>query len=353
MTPDQPAAVANDGLPDFDLSDIPDPGADAFQPRTTFAEIEQQLDADAKAGKFEAPALDDDGQPVEPPAPAAPVAEPSKPAEPEAAKPVEAAAAAEPATAAEPPKPAEPPPAPAPVTERPKAPEKYASIEDIDLDAVPEDARPWVDATIKTFLPVHRETIAAKLAYNDAEKQLRSMVERIGKAGDKGADQILTELTDAHKLANTADARYGEMAFKSFKQRNPDYAQAPEKVRSKFADALQGGAHQTLVQTGDLDDRIEAVWSWAKHDQKWAPEAPKPAAPAAAPAPAPAAATAPVAPAAPAAPSIAAKQAAANTSTRATTPRTADVKKMSEQEILDQHDHLLGNEFRRVGPRAG
>lgn len=192
----------------------------------------------------------------------------------------------------EPPKVEDPKPA-APVIPPPP---DWKTAEDVDLDAAPEAIRPWMQKLAAVLEP---EVVAARTARAESESLTESLRGIIGKLTDKdgktvGNPDVLADyITQAHAALTAATQRESDMAQEHFLAHNPDFRDAPTKVKVALAKAIQGGMHKQF-EGSHLGHQLAETWKFVKYKEGWTPQA---AAPKTTPV-----ATAPAKPASPAAP---------------------------------------------------
>lgn len=299
----------------------------------------------------EAPSSDA-GAPAAPGAPAgeAPAATPDGaapgvlPAEAEAAAKAKAAAPAPEAKPDDPTKPADPPASP-----------EWKSLEEVNVEGVPEIARPHVEKVLALARAnEERRTEEVKAAKDGFESVRTQFAEMLGKfEGDQAgaAKDILAGLEVAAQDLSEMQTHSVDIAWMAFEARNPGYHALPMELRTDFANLIADPQFRTRWQGRNDVVRMEEALQFAAFRKKLSLDTLRGAAPPA-PAPAPAKGAPPAQAAAPPPPGAPPargprQQALVDTGDTASAAPRRGVDEQEFGEILSQHEHLLDDTYKR------
>ncbi len=238
---------------------------------------------------------------------------------------------------------------------------EWKSLEDVqaalaDADGVPPEIRPWLEATMSHLGPkvAELETQKAdveseKIGLQQSQKVLTELAARLEKAGTEGAVELTQNYMGLLENVDNMAGQLTRVSWRLFGLLHPEYAAMPEghPLRTAFKKMLEAGDHFRLFEDEkDYYEQIERAYELGTFRTKTdlSEFAPKPA-------------TQPAAPAAPAkGPAMAALQRPARAAApaarrggslvadgaRAPTRRRVGVDERTDDEVMSEHEDLLG-----------
>jgi len=209
-------------------------------------------------------------------------------------------------------------------------------------DAVPESARPWVEAvTNGVIAPLQARVESAETDFNVARDTFLELAQQLEAAGAEGSDLLAARVTEDMEVLEKMTQDMSNLSWQAFHAMNPEYAGLPtdSPIHKSFEEVV--GNIFAMFPDGTLVDKLNNAYRFAAYRSntdlaaiKGTPQ--KVAQPVAAPTPPPA----PAAPTEDAHPQSSA-QAFVNDGRVAPTPPYTSLDDISGQELLDRYDHML------------
>lgn len=269
----------------------------------------QPLDQDQdllETPESESPEPEESPEPVESPEPESPEQAP----EPESEEPVEPSEDVEP--------------------EAPETPEipEWKTLDEVDLEQVPESVRPWMERTVKLTESYIEELRGAKADYEQGRDQWVQLVDELkGTVQDGRGVEGMKQTVLSHRKAFDNLARDSALLAVDFMStKHPEFEAAPANVKDAFFKFMDGNPRTMFPDVRHEGELASEVWRFVCHRHKYDG----------------AAEVAPLRAAPKSGTTAAKKQAVVNDGARPhATPRPSPAD-LSDEEILDRYDHLLG-----------
>lgn len=119
----------------------------------------------------------------------------------------------------------------------------FTSLEDINLDSIPSDARTYVEPILQHVQTMQNDLIAEKQAYEEVREHFDSMLQSLDAAAKGDIEPLVEEYESVHTAFTQVSTENVDLAHRLFQLEYPEYEQQSDSVKRAFAEAL---VHQSF-----------------------------------------------------------------------------------------------------------
>lgn len=210
----------------------------------------------------------------------------------------------------------------------------WGSLEDVNVEALPEAARPYVNHLLGLARMHDARQQEALTAYQQSKSHFDALIQQMEDAGIEDARPMAQQLTAQTELLSTYAQQVAQTAWMAFEARNPHYAKLPPQTKDVFAKVLESPSFDQTWEGKSYVEKMEDALRFSLYRTNVQ------VAPTAATVPASAVPLPPVQ-TTPRDTGVARRQAAVATGETGGGLPVRAIDELSWDEVLGRHDHLL------------
>lgn len=141
----------------------------------------------------------------------------------------------------------------------------WASLDDVQLDAIPEQVRPYAERLLGLARLHDQRQQDALATYQQSKEFFENMVQQLEAAGVQDARPMAQQLEAQSQVLNTYAAQMASVAWQAFEARNPTYAQLPPSTKELFAKVLENPQFEQNWEGRTYVDKLEDALRFAMY----------------------------------------------------------------------------------------
>lgn len=141
----------------------------------------------------------------------------------------------------------------------------WASLEDVQLEALPEQVRPYAERLLGLARLHDQRQQDALNTYQQSKEFFESMVQQLEAAGVQDARPMAQQLEAQSQVLNTYASQMASVAWQAFEARNPTYAQLPPATKELFAKVLENPQFEQNWEGRTYVDKLEDALRFAMY----------------------------------------------------------------------------------------
>ncbi len=141
----------------------------------------------------------------------------------------------------------------------------WASLDDVQLEALPEPFRPYAERLLGLARLHDMRQQEALTTYQQSKEFFESMVQQLEAAGVQDARPMAQQLEAQSQTLNAYASQMATVAWQAFEARNPTYQHMPPATKELFAKVLENPQFESTWEGRTYVDKLEDALRFAMY----------------------------------------------------------------------------------------